>query len=587
MSLLRNIASGLRSLLEKKRAAGELDEQLYGFLAMAAEEKTKQGMTPKEALRAVRLERGTLEATKEIIHSAGWAFLLETCWQDFCYGLRALRKSPGFAVLAVLILALGIGANTAVFSVVHAVLLRPLPYNDPDRLAMLWVTDTRSVGWAVSDGSTTYRDYIEWRRQARWFEDLAVFYKRGWSVVTLSGEEPEKVQGAFVSSNFFPLMGVPPVLGRAFSEEELRRHERLIVLSYGAWQSRFGGSPQALGRKLDIDGKPWQVVGVMPPQFRFPFLAGNWENHVDGEVQLWAPLTTNPADEPPASDSLNLTRPPGKARFQVVGRLKPTVSIRTAQTEMDTIARRLAREYPDSNKTLGVHVRRLDEYIAGEMRRPLLLLLLIACTNLATLSLARGVARARELAVRAAIGATRMRLVRQLLTESALLAILAGGTGLLLAGPTVRLIVALSPVNIPRLDETRMDAAVLAFSFLLALLCSLAFGLVPARRFSAGDPHELLKTGQQSTATNTLPMQGLLVGAQFALSLVLLVNAGLLIRSFVKVLEIDPGFRPDHILTVRMLVSDPDAAPRGRIADYYQRVLERLRQIPGDRKSVV
>src|SRR6266566_248367 len=535
MSLLRNIASGLRSLLEKKRAAGELDEQLYGFLAMAAEEKTKQGMTPKEALRAVRLERGTLEATKEIIHSAGWAFLLETCWQDFCYGLRALRKSPGFAVLAVLILALGIGANTAVFSVVHAVLLRPLPYNDPDRLAMLWVSDTRSVGWAVSDGSTSYQDYLE-----------------------------------------------------------LRRRERLIVLSYGVWQSRFGGSPKALGQKLYIDGKPWQVVGVMPPEFRFPFLAGNWEDHIEDEVQLWAPLTTNPSDEPSASGSLNVTRSPGKARFQVVGRLKPTVSIGTAQNEMDTIAGRLAGEYPDSNKTLGVRVRRLDEYIAGEMRRPLLLLslcvlllLLIACTNLATLSLARGVARARELAVRAAIGATRMRLVRQLLTESALLAILAGGTGLLLAGPTVRLIVALSPVNIPRLDETRMDAAVLAFSFLLALLCSLAFGLVPARRFSAGDPHELLKTGQQGTATNTLPMQGLLVGAQFALSLVLLVNAGLLIRSFVKVLEIDPGFRPDHILTVRMLVSDPDAAPRGRIADYYQRVLERLRQIPGDRKSVV
>ena len=588
MSLLRNIASGLRSLLEKKRAAGELDEQLYGFLAMAAEEKTKQGMTPKEALRAVRLERGTLEATKEIIHSAGWAFLLETCWQDFCYGLRALRKSPGFAVLAVLILALGIGANTAVFSVVHAVLLRPLPYNDPDRLAMLWVSDTRSVGWAVSDGSTSYQDYLEWRRQVHSFQDLAVFYKRGWSVVTLTGEEPKKVQGAFVSSNFFPLMGVPPLLGRAFTEEELRRRERLIVLSYGVWQSRFGGSPEALGQKLYIDGKPWQVVGVMPPEFRFPFLAGNWEDHIEDEVQLWAPLTTNPSDEPSASGSLNVTRSPGKARFQVVGRLKPTVSIGTAQNEMDTIAGRLAGEYPDSNKTLGVRVRRLDEYIAGEMRRPLLLLslcvlllLLIACTNLATLSLARGVARARELAVRAAIGATRMRLVRQLLTESALLAILAGGTGLLLAGPTVRLIVALSPVNIPRLDETRMDAAVLAFSFLLALLCSLAFGLVPARRFSAGDPHELLKTGQQSTATNTLPMQGLLVGAQFALSLVLLVNAGLLIRSFVKVLEIDPGFRPDHILTVRMLVSDPDAAPRGRIADYYQRVLERLRQIPG------
>src|SRR5256886_15600029 len=325
----------------------------------------------------------------------------------------------------------------------------------------------------------------------------------------------------------------------------------------------------------------------MPPQFRFPFLAGHWENRVEGEVQLWAPLTTNPYEEP-SSDPFSQTRPQGVARFQVIARLSPKMPLEAAQAEMDTIAARLALQYPDSDKTLGVQVRRLSEYIAGEMRRPLLLLslcvlllLLLACTNLATLFLARGVARARELAVRAAIGAARWRVIQQLLTESVLLGIIAGGAGVLLAGPALHLIVALSPITVPRLDETRIDTAVLVFSFLLALLCGLGFGLAPARRFSAADPHELLKTGQQIAASSTLGLQGLLVGAPFALSLVLLAGAGLLIRSFVEVLALDPGFQPDHLLTMKVQFDNPDATPPARMADYYQRAWERLHKIPG------
>ena len=588
MSLLRNIAVGLRVLFRKKQVSQELDEELNGFLQMAVEEKMKQGMSRKEAVRTVRLERGSLEVTKEVLRTTGWESFVETCWQDLRFGVRMLLKNPGFTALAVLILALGIGANAAVFSVLHAVLLRPLPYTAPEQLTMLCVTDSRPRSWAVTDGSTSYRDFLEWRRQAHTFEDLAIFYKRGWSVVTLTGEEPEKVQGAFVSANLFTLMGVQPLLGHVFTEEDLQRREHVVILSHGLWQSRFGGLLQALGHDINIDGKPWRVVGVMPPQFRFPFLAGNWEDRVEGEVQLWAPLTTNPSEEPSPSDPFNLTRPQGAARFQVIARLNPKITVRAAQAEMDTIAARLAFQYPDSDKTLGVQVRRLNEYIAGEMRRPLfllslcvLLLLLLACTNLATLFLARGAARARELAVRAAIGATRWRVVRQLLTESVLLGIIAGGAGALLAGPAVHLVVALSPLTVPRLDETRIDTAVLVFSFLLALVSSLAFGLVPARRFSAADPHELLKTGQQITAASTLGMQGLLVGTQFALSLVLLASASLVIRSFVEVLAINPGFQPDHILTTRVQFTNPDATPPARMADYYQRAWERLHQIPG------
>jgi predicted permease len=557
----------------------ELEKEIQHHLQMAATEREERGASAPEAAAGARREFGNVGLVKEVTRDAwGWRWL-EQIGQDLWHGARILRKNPGFTVLAVLILGLGIGANAAVFSVLHAVLFRPLPYRNPKQLTMLWVTDSRPHNFAVTDGSTSYRDFLEWRRQAHVFEDLAIFYKRGWSVVTLTGEEPEKVQGAFVSANFFALMGVQPFLGHAFTEEDLQRRERVAVLSHGLWQSRFGGSREAVGSDIYIDGKAWRVVGVMPPQFRFPFLAGDWENHVEGEVRLWVPLTTNPSDESFPNDP--------SARFQVVARLSPTVTLRAAQAEMDTIAARLAVQYPDSDKTLGVQVRLLSEYISGEMHRPLMLLslcvllvLLIACANLATLFLARGVTRARELAVRAAIGATRWRVIRQLLTESVLLAIIAGGVGVLLAGPAVHLIVVLSPISVPRLDETRIDPAVLTFSFLLALLCGLGFGLAPARRFSASDPHELLKTGQQITAS-TFRMQGLLVGAQFALSLVLLASAGLLIRSSVQVLAIDPGFQPDHILTMRVQFTNPDATPPARMADYYQRAGERLREIPG------
>ncbi len=588
MTLLSRFRSWLRAIVRRSRMESEMDMELRFHIEAFAEDLVRSGAPRQEALRRARVEFGGFERAKEECRDARGVNHVEGLLQDLRYGLRTLRKNPGFTALAILILGLGIGANAAVFSVLRAVVLRPLPYRNPEQLTMLWVTDSRPRGWAVTDGSTSYRDFLEWRRQAHTFEDLAIFYKRGWSVVTLTGEEPEKVQGAFVSTNLFTLMGVQPLLGHAFTEEDLQHRERVVILSHGLWQSRFGGSLEALGHDIYIDGKPWRVVGVMPPQFRFPFLAGNWENRVEGEVQLWAPLTTNPYEDPSSSDPFNLTRPQGVARFQVIARLNPKMPLQAAQAEIDTIAARLALQYPDSDKTLGVQVRRLNEYIAGEMRRPLLLLslcvlllLLLACTNLATLFLARGVARARELAVRAAIGATRWRVIQQLLTESVLLGVIAGGAGVLLAGPALHLIVALSPITVPRLDETRIDAAVLVFSFLLALLCGLGFGLAPARRFSAADPHELLKTGQQITASSTLGMQGLLVGAQFALSLVLLASAGLLIRSFVEVLALDPGFQPDHILTMKVQFANPDATPPARMADYYQQAWERLHKIPG------
>src|SRR5207302_2073292 len=263
---LNRVRSWLRGVTRRSRMEREMDTELRFHVAAFAEDLVRSGVPRQEALRRARMEFGGFERAKEECRDVRGVSHVEGLLQDLRYGVRTLRKNPGFTALAVLILGIGIGANAAVFSVLRAVVLRPLPYRKPEQLTMLWVTDSRTRGWAVTDGSTSYRDFLEWRRQAHTFEDLAIFYKRGWSVVTLTGEEPEKGQGAFVSANLFTLMGVQPLLGHAFSDEDLQHRERVVVLSHGLWQSRFGGSLEALRHDIHIDGKPWRVVGVMPPQ---------------------------------------------------------------------------------------------------------------------------------------------------------------------------------------------------------------------------------------------------------------------------------------------------------------------------------
>jgi predicted permease len=567
-----------REARERELLAAAAATRADGGTAGEASEDEK-----REARYAAARAFGNATAISERGREArGWRWL-EDFEGDIRYAFRALLKDRGFSAVAILILSLGISANTAVFSVSHAVLLRPLPYRDPARLAMLWVTDTQQGAWAISDGSTSYRDFLEWKREAQAFEDLAIFYKRGWSVLTLTSDnEPQKIQGAFVSSNFFSLMGGEPTLGRTFTEAEMQQRERLVILSHGFWQSRFNGAPDVLGRDVRLNGENWRVVGVMPEQFQFPFRG----------VKLWVPLTTNPYAEPDPNDPSNLNRPQGEARFQVIARLRPNAALKDAQAEMNAIEARLANQYPDTDKTLGIAVKPIDEYISGEMRKPILLLslcvlvvLLIACSNLATLFLARGVARRKELAVRAALGASRWRVVRQLLTESALVGLLGGACGALLARVAMTLIVALPPFDVPRLNEAHVDVPVIAFSLVLALICGISFGLAPARRFSECDPHDLLKTGQQNTARSTLGTQGLLLGTQLALSVVLLASAGLLIRSFVSVLEVDPGFRPDHILTMNVQIAHAEEMAAARNRNFYKSAIERVEQLPGVRAA--
>jgi predicted permease len=572
MSILRNIASGLRSLFRKERVGRELDEELNSFLEMAAEEKMKQGSSRKDAVRAVRLERGSLEATKEVVRSAGWEFFVETLWQDLRFAARMLRKNPGFTFVAVLTLALGIGATSALFSMVEAVLLKPLPYQETSRLAVLWTDDVRQN---LHEERTSYPNFEDWRRQNSSFEDMA--FASAFTVNLTAGEEPERLVAGRTSANLFSLMGVKPILGRTFSSEEEKRGERVIVVSHGLWLRSFGSSQDIVGQSLEVDGTKMMIVGVMPATFEFPART----------VDLWEPLTVFPN-----WSGLKVKRntPSGFA----VARLKRGVSFSQAQADMNVAGAQLARQYPDLAANLdffgfGINVMPFNIYVTGRQVRfalwllfgAVLLVLFVACTNVASLLLSRGAARARELATRMALGAGKKRIVRQLLMESTVMYLISCALGIAFAAVADRLLIRLAPTNIPRLHEAGIDSAVLSFALVLSFLAAFIFGLFPALRLSGTDPHLALKgSGRElSESSGVVRLRSLLVASEFAVAVILLVGAGLLTRSFSRVQHVDPGFSTDHALTARVVQSKFKSETQWRI--FYEQALDRIRAIPG------
>ncbi|HZS04924.1 MAG TPA: ABC transporter permease [Blastocatellia bacterium] len=492
---------------------------------------------------------------------------MKTLWQDVRYGLRVLIKNPGFTLVTVLALALGIGANTAIFTVVNAVLLRPLPYQQPERLVWAWGNFAQSSRAAVSPP-----DFIDYRDQNRSFSHFAAFTVGGESAANLTGAgEPERIPSALVTTGFFQTFGVNPLLGRAFlPDEDQAGHDHAVVLSYGLWQRRFGGDRNIIGRELAIDGENYAVVGVMPPGFQYP-----------PRAEMWAPL--------------GFYHPGMKARgahfLRPVARLKPGVTREQAQADFDLIAGRLEQQYPNTNKGWSLKLVPLDEVIiGGSMRLALWVLLgavgfvlLIACANVANLLLARASARQREIAVRRALGASRLRVIRQLLTESMLLAALGGIVGTLLAVWGVDLLVALSPGNIPRVGEISVDGRVFAFTLLVSLLTGVIFGLVPAWQSSRTDLNEALKEGGRSSAAGggRYGVRNLLVVAEIALALVLLAGAGLLIRSFRHLQQVSPGFNPAGVLTARIDLSEARYREPQKRVIFFSQVLERTRTLPG------
>jgi putative ABC transport system permease protein len=497
---------------------------------------------------------------------------MDTLLHDLRYGARMLLKTPAFTFVAVLALALGIGANTAIFSVVNAVLLRPLPYADPDRLVLLWQYTSRLPD--LDRMFVSYPDYLDWRDQNQAFEHLAVFRDGGANLT--GGDGPERIQVAEASASIFPILGVPPLIGRGFlPEEDQPGAGRTAVISHGLWQRRFGSDPGMVGQAVTLDGEAYTVVGVMPPGFRFP--------EQTPPIDLWVPVGLNAA-------SRSFTSRGNHPGLLAIGLLKPGVTFAQAQEDMAGVTRRLAEQYPNTNGDTVARMTTLTEEVVGDVRPALLVLLggigfvlLIACANVANLLLARALGRQREIAIRAALGASRARIICQLLTESAVLAAMGGAAGLVVALWGVDVLVAVSPESIPRLRETGVDASVLVFTLAVSLLTGLVFGLVPALQVSRPDLSDALKEGSRS-ATDGLRrnrVRSTLVVTELALALVLLAGAGLMMRSFARLLDVDPGFNPEGILAAGVPLPSVKYPEDVQRVAFFERVRERVRELPG------
>lgn len=493
---------------------------------------------------------------------------METILQDIRYGFRMLRKSPGFTAVAVITLTLGIGANTAIFSVVNAVLIRDLPYKDPQRLVLLW-----SIG---RDGDIrdqlSFTDADDYRAQNHVFENIVAF--GDWTATFTGAGDPARIPGMQVGDGYFSLMHVRPMLGRDFlPDEQIEGKDQVIILTYGLWQSRFAGDARIVGKQVRLSGKPYTIVGVMPKDF--PMLPVTL---VDGPAQFYRPVAEKHDDKERLSRHL-----------RAIARLKPGVSVQQAQSDLHLINHQLAKQFPDEYSTTGIRVVKLQDDIAAGLRPALLVLLgaigfllLIACANVSNLLLARGISRQKEIAIRSALGAARGRLVQQALVESVLLALCGGALGVLLAIWGTSVIVAIGSKVIPQLVGVSVDARVLAFTAGLSLLTGLLFGLIPALRVSAITLNDCLKEGARVSGAAHENFRKTLAVSEIALALVLLAGAGLLLRSFSKLRAVDPGFRSDHLLTMDIgLPSAKYPAGTGKPLAFYRELLARINALPG------
>ena len=488
--------------------------------------------------------------------------------RDLRYAVRALRKSPAFTATSVAVLALAIGANTAMFSVLNAVLLRPLPYRSPEELAMLWT----GIPGQNLQGRPAYLTVEEWRRQSKSFADMAVFDPV--SVTLTDADGAGKISVARISPNFFSLLGVQPLQGRTFSAEEAEERRRVALISHRFWQARFGGSRDAIGSSIELDGRFSQIIGILPAGFQVARL--------NADVDVWEPHTMFPDWEARRGAR-------GAGSWFVVGRLRPNVTVDQAQAEMSPIARVLDEELPAADRNRGITLVSLSQYVVGSRSRLALWMLtgavfcvlLIAAANVASLSLARSVSRAREMAIRATLGASPARIVRQLLAESVTLAALSGLLGTWLAVAGIRLIRALGPGDLARLNEASLDLRVLAWALAISLLTGILVGLAPALTMLRRNLRLSGEEGGRSVSGGlaTLRIRRALVVSEFALAIILLAGAGLLVRSWLSVERVDPGFRPERVLSMQ-LSTTAFFAPAQR-ANFYGRVLEQIESLPG------
>ena len=547
MTRLRIFLSRLRALVRSRQMDREIDDEIASHLAEATEEYVRQGLSPEEARLAARRSFGGVAQTTEVYRQVRSFMWLEELPRDLRYALRTLRKSPAFTTTAAATLALAIGATTAMFSVLNAVLLRPLPYRSPEQLAMLWTEDPTQN---LREGRAALWDVEQWRGQSQTFADMATFDTV--STVLTGGDGVEQIVGVSISPNLLPLLGVQPFLGRRFSTEDAEQRQRVVMISHRFWQARFAGSSDALGATLVINGVPSQIIGILPADFQVARV----------EADVWEAHTTRRSVR-------------GGQTWFVIGRLRPGVTFDQAQAEMSAVARRVNDQLPAVERNQGITVVPVTLYVVGPQSRLALWMLggavffvfLIAAANVTSLSLARSTARAREMAVRAALGANAGRIVRQLLTENLLLAGMSGVMGTLLAFGGIRLIRTFGPANLPRLNEVSLDLRVLGWALASSLLAGILVGLAPAIKTMR---HDLRPSGEEggrsvSGGASSRRIRRALVVAEFALAIVLLVGAGLLVRSWWHVNDIDPGFMPERVLVMGAL--QPDGLQRSRATD--------------------
>jgi len=574
---ITTLASRARTWLSPRAVDQDFASELDSHLAMLIDENIRRGMPPEEARRAARIKLGGVTQLKETNRELRSLPVIETFLQDARYAIRMLRKNPGFTAVAVLTLALGIGANTAIFSVVYAVLLKPLPYANPNQLVSAFQANIQE---GVPEDGTSYPNFEEWRAQNHVFSDLSTI---NFHQLTLTGSgEPSVVNTCVVTPQHFALLDVKPLQGRIFYPDDGKQGAPpVVILSENLWRGALGSDPKIVGSSITLDKRPFTVVGIMPAAFRSPF--------INNAQDVWIPLVQDPL-----FGSWMARR--GGHWLPVFGRLKPGVSLAQAQAEMDTISERLASEFPAENKGWTVRLVPMQKEIVGDVRTALLVLLgavglvlLIACANIANLLLTRATSRSKEIAVRTALGAGRSRIIRQLLSETAVLGLLGGVVGIALAYWGVRALSSLLPDNLPQLNAIRVDNFVLVFALALSAIASVAFGLVPALFASKSDIQASLREGSSRSGEsgNRRRARSFLAAAEIALAMVLLVAAGLLLRSFSKLTSVSPGFDAQHIVKAEVSLPQFQYSKPEQWTAFSDQLLAGIRAQPGLQDSAI
>jgi putative ABC transport system permease protein len=562
-----------RALFHREEMERELDAELRFHLERDVQENLQSGMDPEEARYAALRAFGGMDQSREASRDARRVRVLEELLQDLRYSARVLLKHRSFTAIAVVTLALGIGANTAIFSVMNATLLRPLPYHNSDQIVMVWGTNPAGFGWRGKTGFSA-PSFLDYQQQNQVFERMATF--NGVDFTLAGADNAERLRSGMVTSEFFDLLAVQPVLGRKFLADEFQAgRNHVTVLSHGLWQRRYGSDRNIVGQNIYLDAAPYTVIGVLPEGFDFT-IPGYFESR-----GLWVPTVL-------PQDNSNSER--GHKYLNVIARLKPAVAISQADQDMRVITQRLASEYPGTMAKFGVKLTPLNEQVVGDIRSPVLLLfgavgfvLLIACANVANLQLARASTRQKEIAIRKALGASRGRLFRQLLTESVLLSLVAGAVSLLFAFGGIRLLTRLDPAKLLQGINVTVNFAVLAYCMILSLVTGILSGLAPALQYARVQQGESLKDSGGNSAANEggVRLRRLITVSEVALSMILLIGAGLLIRSFIGLLKVDPGFESKNILTARVYLpkySYPDAVKQ---SEFYRQAIERIKNLPG------